>query len=215
MSGNCRSPVPSRPGNRGTPLRRATSRSRDPAYQRSGAIAAASTRRRPTTFRSTNRRNRRCTRPVGTPAPTCARARCWMRPYATPLGHTASQARHCRHRSQCRAIAGVSSLLPSSTSFAKWIRPLGDSTSSPVTRYVGQLLRHSPQCTQRLRSSLEGASAGSGHRASDPTDEPSPVEPALRVVHRLYLSHEHDRCRRLSPRVEQRFVAVRHPLHHD
>src|SRR4051812_30051723 len=61
------------------------------------------------------------------------------------------------------------------------MRPRGESISSPHSRYVGQVGRQKPQCTQ------SATSCGSG--PSDVTDEPPGTHPAVRVELRLDAAH--------------------------
>src|SRR3954452_20617763 len=61
------------------------------------------------------------------------------------------------------------------------MRPRGESISSPHSRYVGQVGRQKPQCTQ------SATSCGSG--PSDATDEPPRTHPAVRVELRLDAAH--------------------------
>ena len=69
------------------------------------------------------------------------------RPYGTPDGQTASQARHWMHRSQWSVTVGPIEIRPSLTAFINAMRPRGDSVSSPVSTYVGHAWRQKPQCT--------------------------------------------------------------------
>jgi len=66
-----------------------------------------------------NRRIRLAHRPDAGLAATCARVRSMIRPYGTPLGHTASQARHCRQRSQWPSTAAVTVIVSSATARAR------------------------------------------------------------------------------------------------
>ena len=75
-------------------------------------------------------------RPLG--AAPGARRSTWARvasislSYCTPDGQAVTQAMHDRQRSKCSTAAGPSSA-PSSTCSIRWIRPLGESISSPQT----------------------------------------------------------------------------------
>ena len=74
-------------------------------------------------------------------------------PNGTPDGQAVSQPRHWTQV----AIERRNAPSISAPSHCTWrmaaIRPRGDSASSPVTRYVGQCGRHSPQATQHASSS--------------------------------------------------------------
>src|SRR5438034_7496777 len=74
-------------------------------------------------------------------------------PNGTPEGHAVSHARHTRHAS--RWPASTSGGGPSTETIWRmsWIRPRGESASSPRTRYVGQSLRQRPHEMQVARSS--------------------------------------------------------------
>src|SRR3954453_17869576 len=76
------------------------------------------------------------------------------------------------------------------------MRPRGESISSPHSRYVGQLGRQKPQCTQ------SATSCGSG--PSDATDEPPGAHPAVRVELRLDPAH-HLETTHGPPHAERRF----------
>src|SRR4051794_38904985 len=89
-----------------------------------------------------------------------------------------------RHWSKCRTI--VSSIgAPSRCCSMRWMRPRGESISSPQSRYVGQVGRQNPQCTQSATRSRSGPAV-----ESDATDEPLWVEPARGVE--LLLDPAHD-----------------------
>ena len=59
-----------------------------------------------------------------------ARAASMSRSYCTPDGHAVMHAMQPRQRSKCSAAAGLSSA-PSRTCVTRWIRPRGESISSP------------------------------------------------------------------------------------
>ena len=106
---------------------------------------------------------------------TCSRAASIIRPNGTCEGHTSSQARQTRQRSMKSANVASTSA-PAATARIAAIRPRGDADSSPVSRYVGQCGRHSPQATHADRSSVVGAS-----RPGSQPGVPSPVAPTKRV----------------------------------
>ncbi len=79
--------------------------------------------------------------------------------YWTPDGQAVMQAMQPRHRSKCVAAAWVSGA-PSRTCVTRWIRPRGESISSPHSWYVGHVGRQKPQCTQSLATSLSRSVGG-------------------------------------------------------
>ncbi len=98
-----------------------------------------------------------------------AQAASISRSYWTPDGQAVMQAIQPRQRSKCSAAAVLSSS-PSSTWVTRWIRPRGESISSPHSEYVGQAGRQNPQCTQspaRSRSSLSSTQIPPGPRPGD------------------------------------------------
>src|SRR3954468_83789 len=123
---------------------------------------------------------------------TCARVASMSLSYCTPEGHAVTHAMHPRHWSKCCTIAS-SSGSPSTSCRIRWMRPRGESISSPQSRYVGQDGRQKPQCTQ------SATSCGSG--PSDATDEPPRAHPAVRVELRLDAAH-HGESTYGSPYVE-------------
>ena len=72
--------------------------------------------------------------------------------------------------------------VPSTCCFIRWIRPRGESISSPHSTYVGHVGRQNPQCTQCRSARASGPS-------SDPSHEPAGgqiragVEPLLDPPH--------------------------------
>ena len=64
-----------------------------------------------------------------------------------------------RQRSKWRAADGPHSSSPPSSRLIRWMRPRGESDSSPQSEYVGQAGRQNPQCTQVSTSSRVEASA--------------------------------------------------------
>ncbi len=90
-------------------------------------------------------------RQAGVIRPSSARVSltCSMRwPYGTEDGQAGSQPRHWTHVSKASRTASVTAASWYCTCRMSMIRPRGDLVSSPVTRYVGQWGRHSPQDTQ-------------------------------------------------------------------
>ncbi len=143
--------------------------SRDARSSATPHMAASTARRRGSTHARPSRLAVRTRR--GRSGSVWARAASIMRPYGTPLGHAASQARHARHSSIMRVKAGPTDASPSSTARIAAMRPLGDAVSRPVSRKVGQCGRHRPQPTQVTTSSGTGA----GRRGSQPAlTPPSP-----------------------------------------
>src|SRR5580658_9335377 len=86
------------------------------------------------------------------------------RPKGTAEGQATSHARHWTHRSM-NDVNVASITAPACTARMAAMRPRGDADSSPVTRYVGQLGRHSPHDTHAASSSSLTAS-----RPLDATD---------------------------------------------
>ena len=80
--------------------------------------------------------------------------------YCTPDGQAVMHAMQPRHRSKWSPAAGVSGA-PSSSWLTRWIRPRGESISSPHSEYVGQAGRQKPQCTQSLTAERTRCSASS------------------------------------------------------
>ena len=99
--------------------------------------------------------------PSGAGLPPCSvqsRAASMIWSYCTPDGHAVTHAMQPRHRSKCSAAASVSGA-PSSSWLTRWIRPRGESISSPHSWYVGQAGKQNPQCTQSFTAERTPSSA--------------------------------------------------------
>ena len=91
-------------------------------------------------------------RGAGASRSTSARVCSISRSYCTPDGHAVTHAMQPRQASQWPTIASVIGS-PSTACCIRWMRPRGESISSPHSTYVGQVGRQNPQCTQSSRSS--------------------------------------------------------------
>src|SRR6187549_2109478 len=92
--------------------------------------------------------------------------------YWTPDGQAGTQAMQPRQRSKCSTIESDSGS-PLSPWLISWIRPRGESISSPHRAYVGQVGRQKPQCTQSETSSGSGGRCAS--KAGMPSGTGSPL----------------------------------------
>ena len=126
---------------------------RDDLRQPAGLVGRSGAAQRPQPPRvGEQREDRRAQRPLRAAAAACRRSTCARvcsisRSYCTPDGQAVTQAMQPRHASKCPTIVGVSGS-PSSACCIRWIRPRGESISSPHSTYVGQVGRQNPQCTQ-------------------------------------------------------------------
>ena len=75
-------------------------------------------------------------------------------PYCTPDGHAVTHASQPRQRSKWPTTVSVSSMVPSTMPAIRWMRPRGESISSPQRLQVGQVGRQKPQWTQSETSVL-------------------------------------------------------------
>src|SRR5206468_4037893 len=128
---------PSRPGNR------AARRAR-PSRAPMSTIRAARARRR---GRATVSSAVRANAPPSSRSRRTSRAPSMIRPNGTPDGHAVSHARQTRHASRCPTVVSLGAAGVAMTVRISWMRPRGESASSPSTRYVGQSLRQSPHET--------------------------------------------------------------------
>ena len=124
--------------------------------------------------------------------------------YCTPDGHAVMHAMQPRHRSKCAAAASVSGA-PSSSWLTRWIRPRGESISSPHSWYVGQAGKQNPQCTQSFTAERTPSSApfagdspaAPPRRSHQITWEPAGRHPVAGVE--LVLDRPHQAQRRDAP----------------
>ena len=105
-------------------------------------------------------RNARSPRPRWAIRSTSGRAASSSESYCTPDGHAVTHAMHPRQVSMwATKLPGLDSRL-SRCCRIRWIRPRGESVSCPQSKYVGQVGRQKPQCTQSSRRSRTGVVTG-------------------------------------------------------
>ena len=78
-------------------------------------------------------------------------------PYCTPDGQAVTHASQPRQRSKCWTTVGPSVMLPPTRPAIRWMRPRGESISSPHRFQVGHVGRQKPQWTHLSMSGVSGA----------------------------------------------------------